>query len=204
MVSIFSLIGSVDVVDRLEAALPSSRTASTSCATASPPSPPLAQTSLSAARAPQPLARLEHRVDLLLGVGGEAVERHDHGHAELLHVLRRGPRGSTMPRLSAATSGVPRCVLLDAAVHLERAHRRDDDRGLRLEPAEPALDVEELLGAEVGAEARLGQHDVAEGEAQLGRDERVAAVRDVAERARRAPGPGRPRASAPGWAGSRP
>ena len=36
---------------------------------------------------------------------------------------------------------------------------------------------------EVGAEAGLGEHDVAEREAELGRHERVAAVGDVAERA---------------------
>ncbi len=86
-----------------------------------------------------------------------------------------------MPRSSAATSGVPEVVLLDAAVHLERADGRDDHRGLGIEAAEPALDVEELLGAEIGAEPGLGEHDVAERQAELGGHEGVAAVGDVAE-----------------------
>jgi hypothetical protein len=43
-----------------------------------------------------------------------------------------------------------------AAVVLERADRRDDDRAGRREPGLAALDVDELLRAEVGAEAGLG------------------------------------------------
>ena len=48
---------------------------------------------------------------------------------------------------------------LDAAVVLDRAHRRDDHRRVRLQARLAALDVDELLGAEVGAEAAFG-HDV--------------------------------------------
>ena len=86
-----------------------------------------------------------------------------------------------MPRLSAATSGRAKRILLDPAVELERADGCHDDRRLGLEPPEAALDVEELFRTEVGAEARLGEHDVAEGQTEPGGDEGVAAVGDVAE-----------------------
>ena len=72
---------------------------------------------------------------------------------------------------------------LDAAVVLDRAHRRDDHRRVRLEARLAALDVHELLGAEVGAEAAFGDDVVGELERRLGRHDRVAAVRDVRERA---------------------
>src|SRR3989442_599713 len=83
------------------------------------------------------------------------------------------------------SSGVnrPQAILLHATVHLQRANGSDDDRRFRLEPGEPAFDVQELLGAEVGAEARFRQYDVREGESELRRHDRVAAMGDVAKRA---------------------
>ncbi len=51
-----------------------------------------------------------------------------------------------------------------------------------LSPGFAAFDVEELLGAEIGAEAGLGHHIIAELERGLGGDHRVAAVRDIGER----------------------
>ena len=51
-----------------------------------------------------------------------------------------------------------------------------------LEPRLAAFDVEEFLGAEIGAEARLGDHVVGELERGLGGDHRVAAMRDIGER----------------------
>ena len=45
-----------------------------------------------------------------------------------------------------------------AAVHLQRPDRRDDHRRGRREPGGAALDVEELLAAEIGAEPGLGHH----------------------------------------------
>ena len=74
-------------------------------------------------------------------------------------------------------------VLGDAAMHLERAHGGDDHRRLRGQAGLAALDVEELLGAEIGAEAGLGDHVVAELECGAGRHHRVAAMGDVGERA---------------------
>jgi hypothetical protein len=52
-----------------------------------------------------------------------------------------------------------------------------------LRPPEAALDVEELLGAKVGPEACLGDDDVAECQRGARGHHRVAAMRDVAERA---------------------
>ena len=49
-------------------------------------------------------------------------------------------------------------------------------------PGLAALDVEELLAAEVGAEAGFGHHVVGELERGGGGQHRIAAVRDVGER----------------------
>ena len=69
-----------------------------------------------------------------------------------------------------------------AGVRLERPHRGDDDGRVRREARGPALDVEEPLGAHVGAEPGLGDQVVAGVDAdQVGHHRRVA-VRDVAER----------------------
>ena len=73
-------------------------------------------------------------------------------------------------------------LLGDAAVHLERADGRDDHRGVGGEAGLAALDVEELLGAEIGAEAGFRDHVVAQLEGEPGRHHRVAAVGDVGER----------------------
>ena len=51
-----------------------------------------------------------------------------------------------------------------------------------LEPGFAAFDVEEFLGAEIGAEAGLGDHIVGELERGLGGDHRIAAMRDIGER----------------------
>ena len=74
-------------------------------------------------------------------------------------------------------------VLGDAAVHFERSDCRDQHRRRRLQSRLSALDVEEFLGAEIGAEARFGDDVVGELERRPGRDHRVAAVGDVGERA---------------------
>ena len=75
-------------------------------------------------------------------------------------------------------------VVLDAAVVLERAHGGHQHDRVRAQAAAAADDVEELLHAHVRAEARLGDHVVAQLEAdQVGHKRRVA-VRDVRERAR--------------------
>ena len=73
--------------------------------------------------------------------------------------------------------------LLDAAIHFHGAHGGDDDSGSRLEARLAALDVEEFFGAEIGAEAGLGDDVVGELQRRRGGDDRIAAMRDVGERA---------------------
>ena len=72
-------------------------------------------------------------------------------------------------------------LLLDAAMHFERADRGHDDRGLGLEPRKTAFDVEKLFGAQIGAEPGFGQHDIRQRQTQFRRDHGIASVRDVAE-----------------------
>ncbi len=69
----------------------------------------------------------------------------------------------------------------DAAVHLEGAVRGDEHHHARPEARHAALDVEELLGPEVEAEARLGDHVFAVRERHARREDGVAPVGDVAE-----------------------
>ena len=85
----------------------------------------------------------------------------------------------------AAAQGVQvlgvRVLHRDPAVVLERPVRGHDHGRVGAEAGEPALDVEELLRAEVGGEARLGQADLAELQRHAGGHHRVAPVRDVGE-----------------------
>jgi len=74
-------------------------------------------------------------------------------------------------------------LLLDPAVHLERPDGGDQDGAIGRDAGLAALDVEELLAAEIGAEARFRHHVVAELERGRGRQDRVAAMRDIRERA---------------------
>ncbi len=76
----------------------------------------------------------------------------------------------------------PQLVARHAAMHLEGAHGGDDDRRVRLQPGLAALDVEELLGAEIGPEPGLGDDVIGQLQRGLRRDDRVAAMRDVRER----------------------
>ena len=66
----------------------------------------------------------------------------------------------------------------------QRPHRRDDHDDVRPQAADAADDVHELLHPEVGGEARLGDHELAELERDPVGDDRVVAVGDVRERAR--------------------
>ncbi len=66
-------------------------------------------------------------------------------------------------------------------MHLQRADGGDQHHGVGLEPGHAALDVEELLGAEVGAEAGFRHHIIGELERRGGGEHRVAAMRDIGE-----------------------
>ena len=69
--------------------------------------------------------------------------------------------------------------LLHAAVVLQRAHRRHHDDRVRAKPRHAALDIEELLRAEIRAEAGLRHAVVAELARDLRGRHAVAAVRNV-------------------------
>jgi hypothetical protein len=71
-----------------------------------------------------------------------------------------------------------------ARMDLERADGRDHHGRLRTQPGGPALDVEEFLRADIGAEAGLGYQKVASVDADEVGDHRGIAVGDIAERAR--------------------
>ena len=118
---------------------------------------------------------------LLVAVRREAVDRHDDRHAELLHVLHVG-REVHEALFERVRVGDARLRLGHAAVIFEGAHRRHEHHRRRGKPRVTAFDVHELLRAQVGAEARLGDRVVGELEGQAGRAHRVAAVRDVRER----------------------
>ncbi len=131
---------------------------------------------------PQLGASAPDDVDLLGGVVAEAVQGDHRLLAEVLNVLdvllevREAPRD--VSRIRACQR-----ILLGAAVQLERTDGRDqhDDRGIQVRL--PTLDVEELLGPQVEAEAGFGDRPVRQVHRHTGRDDAVAAVRDVGERA---------------------
>ncbi len=108
--------------------------------------------------------------------------RDDNRHAELPNVFNVSLE-IRQAALERAEVLLLETVLVRAAVELERAHGRHEHRGFRVEAAEAALDVEEFLGAEVGSESRFGDDDVRERQGRARREDAVAAVGDVAERA---------------------
>ena len=72
-------------------------------------------------------------------------------------------------------------VLRHSAVHLERLYRSDDNNGVRSYAGFAALDVKELLGSQVGSEARFRNNVIAELKRQLCSRNTVAAMGDVSE-----------------------
>ena len=121
-----------------------------------------------------------HRFDLGVGVGDEVIDGDGDRHAELLHVLDMAAEiGETLlERLDILLLEI---VLADAAMHLERAHRGDDDRRRRMKAGLAAFDVEEFLRTEIGAEARFGHDVIGELEGGLRRHHRIAAMGDIGE-----------------------
>ena len=92
-------------------------------------------------------------------IGREAVDRNDAGLPELadaLDVLFHVGEAAGH-RLDVGLADIRERL---AAVHLERADRRHQHRARRREAAVPAIDVEELLRAELEREPRLGHDDV--------------------------------------------
>ena len=72
-------------------------------------------------------------------------------------------------------------VFRHAAVVLKRADRGHHNHGVGLEACQAALDVEELLRAQIGTETSLGDGVVAKRQGHLSRHDGVASVRDVGE-----------------------
>ena len=72
---------------------------------------------------------------------------------------------------------------LDAAVVLQCTQRGDHHAGVRAQARLAALDVNELLSAQVGTEAGLGDHVLAQLEGGFGGCYGVAAVGNVGKRA---------------------
>jgi hypothetical protein len=98
---------------------------------------------------------VSHVLDVLLQVGQSSLQRVEVFRAEIL--------------------------LVRTAVHLERPYRCDDHRRLGLQAPRATLDVEELLRAEIGPEARLRNDNVTEGQRRPRRENAVTAMGDVAE-----------------------
>ncbi len=109
------------------------------------------------------------------------IQRDHARHAEVPHVLDVffEIRQAALERAQILDAEI---LLVRAAVHLERPHRRDDDRCFGIQAAHAALDVEELFGAEIRSESRFGHDEIGERERRARGKNAVAPVRDVAER----------------------
>ena len=71
--------------------------------------------------------------------------------------------------------------LSDTAVVLKRAGSGNDNDGTGANARHAALDIEELLGTQVGAKAGLGNGDIAKAHGHAGSHDRVAAVGNIGE-----------------------
>ena len=71
----------------------------------------------------------------------------------------------------------------NAAVHLQRAHRGDEDDGIGIKPRFAGKDVKELFGSEVGAETGFGYDIICQRQSGACGDDRTGAVGNVGERA---------------------
>ena len=106
-----------------------------------------------------------------------------HGRPKACGCCRCAARGSRRPCRAPRGSPCSSVLDVDAAVVLQRADGGHDHHRVGLQARLAALDVEELLGAQVGAEAGLGHHVVGQLQRRLRGDDGVAAVGDVGERA---------------------
>ena len=156
----------------------------TACAMSAAPAPPSAQWPASTASTPM-LARSAFFSELHLGVGvgAEMVDRDDRRNAELLHVLdvalqirQAGFERLEILGLEVVPSSTPPCILSARTVATITTH-------VRLQPGFAAFDVDEFFRAEVGAETGFRHDIVRKLERGRGRDHRIAAMRDVRERA---------------------
>ena len=123
-----------------------------------------------------------NEVEFGLGVGRESVDRDDAGQTEdALDVLDMTEQVGHTGLEGLEILGVE-IGLGHTAVVLEGAGGSDHHDGARANPGHAALDVEELLGSEVRAEACLGNGNIAEAHGHPRGHDGVAAMRDVGER----------------------
>ena len=134
------------------------------------------------------LCHLTDGVDLVGMVAREDVEGHHRGDAEVsddLDVLAQvGGTGKDVVRIvlkHRRGQGLSRNDLVATGMGLEGTHGDDEDGGVGAHTTEAALDVEEPLGAHVGAESGLRQQVVAAADADAVGDDRRVARGDVAE-----------------------
>ena len=98
---------------------------------------------------------------LARGVGAEAVDRHHRRHTELADIGEMaGEIGKAL--FERGDIFLAQRIERDAAMHLQRPHGRHDHGCVRLEPGFAAFDVEEFLGAEIGAKPGLGDDVIGE------------------------------------------
>ena len=116
-----------------------------------------------------------------LGIGGKGVDGYHAGQAidvlHVVHVLQQvGQALFQSLQVLAVQLG-----LGHAAVILQRADGGHDDHGVGVEAAGTALDVQELLSAQIGGKAGLGNGVLAELHRSFGGLDGVAAMGDVGE-----------------------
>ena len=129
----------------------------------------------------QRLAVLHHQLDLGIGIGHKLVDRDDGRHAvvlaQVVDVTIQVSEASTQCGQVLFTQ----ILAGDATVELKRTNRGHQYRSRGADARRAALDVDELLGAQIGAKPRLGHHVVGEAQARHGGDHAVAAVGDIGE-----------------------
>ena len=122
-----------------------------------------------------------NNIHLLRSVGGEGVDGNADRQTKALQVFNVAGQVHAA-RTHGLGVGLAQIGLGHAAVGLERAHRGHQHNGGRVQPGIAALDVKELLRAQIRAEAGLGHNVVGQLEAQPGGNGTVAAVGNVGER----------------------
>ena len=119
-----------------------------------------------------------NNIHLLRSVGGEGIDGNADRQTKALQVLNVAGQVYAA-RAHGLGVGLAQIGLGHAAVGLERAHRGHQHNGGGVQPGIAALDVKELLRAQIRAEAGLGHNVVGQLEAQPGGNGTVAAVGNV-------------------------